>query len=116
MIEKMDKNSVINILRNNFIRSTKAYSIYLRRKTYYNAKRIYNANEIVYHSLNQLLQYDLTDNELGEIINYQFHLENWFIQFQNKEKKILSIEEEFVFEPFEDNIPFPKNFLEIFDI
>ena len=53
---------------------------------------------------------------MQEVINYIFHLEKWFIQFDNEKNKIKDIEETFIFQAFDDHIPFPKNFLKLFNL
>lgn len=101
---------LIQILNNNIFRSQKAYKIYLSNKKYYNAKRIYNANLIIYKTLKKLLKYKFNESEIESITNYIFHLEVWFLQFEDLELKIKNIDDVFIFNPYEDHFPFPKDF------
>ena len=112
----MDKRIKLKFIYHNMTRSNRAYQMYKNKSTYYNACHIYNANKIIYDSLNQLLIDDLSEKELQEVINYIFHLEKWFIQFDNEKNKIKDIEETFIFQAFDDHIPFPKNFFKIFNL
>ena len=92
----MDKRIKLKFIYHNMTRSNRAYQMYKNKPTYYNACHIYNANKIIY--------------------DYIFHLEKWFIQFDNEKNKIKDIEETFIFQAFDDHIPFPKNFLKIFNL
>lgn len=102
------------ILKNNIKRSEIAYQVYSRNKNYHNALHIFHANEIIYDKLNNLLkEQDLSESFLELIINYLFHLEDWFLQFSILELEIVKPEQDFSFLPLEDNIPYPANFLEV---
>ena len=101
----MDKRIKLKFIYHNMTRSNRAYQMYKNKPTYYNACHI-----------NQLLIDDLTEEQLQEVINYIFHLEKWFIQFDNEKNKIKDIEETFIFQAFDDHIPFPKNFFKIFNL
>ena len=105
----MDKRIKLKFIYHNMTRSNRAYQMYKN-------KPIYNANKLIYDSINQLLIDDLTEEQLQEVINYIFHLEKWFIQFDNEKNKIKDIEETFIFQAFDDHIPFPKNFFKIFNL
>lgn len=110
-LKVMGKNELLHNIENNYLRSQNAYKIYKKNPTYYNAKLIYNSNQNLYVSLNELLKFKLEDETKNEVFNYIFHLEHWFLQFEEHEKKIKSIETEFVFKSFKDYIPFPNNFI-----
>lgn len=107
----MNKEVIQKYILNNIERTNQAYQIYKNKPTYYNANHIYNANKNIYDALNQLLTFDLEKKELQDIITYILHLEKWFIQFDKEKSKIQDIEDNFVFQAFEDHIPFPKHFL-----
>ena len=79
----MDKRIKLKFIYHNMTRSNRAYQMYKNKPTYYNACHIYNANKIIYDSINQLLIDDLTEEH---------------------------------FQAFDDHIPFPKNFLKIFNL
>lgn len=110
------KNNILITIQNNIYRSQKAYDIYKKNTSYYNAKLIYNANKNIYSHLLELLEMKISNVELAEVVNYLFHLERWFLQFEELEKKTERIEDNFIFDPFPDHIPFPVNFFKTFDL
>lgn len=102
--------SIKNLL-NAIERSENAYKMYLDEKKYFQAIRIFNSNKLVYSILESML---IEDNGLNkkEIINYIFHLDDWFSQFNElKISSSIGLNETFVFERIEGMIPFPINFI-----
>ena len=92
-------------------RSQFAYQEYLKGKKYYQAKRIFNANKELLELLKEF-QF-VCDSDLLEIVySYIFHLEDWFLQFEEKEKQVTNLEEEFVFFRFDNSFSFPSEFYE----
>lgn len=101
-----------NNLKRAIIRSTKAYQLYLSNKYYYQALRIYHANQIVYVLLNEY--YNICDEvDMEHVLNYIFHLEDWFEQFKQLQKTNPNLKECFVFERFADSPAFPSDFLNL---
>jgi hypothetical protein len=87
-----------------------AYEEYILHRNYITARRIYSANQEVYEFLRELL-YSTENVELSSIIQYMFHLEDWFAQFENKvERDIPELEDKFVFERLNGAMAFPKDF------
>lgn len=100
-------------LINNIQRSQLAYELYSKCPNYHHAMHIFRANEEVYSCLNKLLQLEVMNREMSEkFFNYLFHLEDWFLQFSILEKHVENIEEKFSFEPLQNNIAYPSDFLE----
>jgi hypothetical protein len=90
-------------------RSQFAYNEYVKRKKYYQAKRIFNANEELLALLKEF-QF-LCDPELLEcVFKYICHLDDWFLQFKEAERKIENITDEFVFTRLEYSFKFPNDF------
>lgn len=87
------------------IRSEKAYRYYLKDKLYFQALRIYKANEILYNLL-QEYQLNCSNEEQEKICNYIFHLEDWMLQFEDNKIKVKSPIEIFIFERWKESIPF----------
>jgi len=99
--------TIINKLLRALERSEKAYSLYLQDKKYFQALRIFNANKIIYELLNEYIFICDKDN-VSETIEYIFHLEDWFNQFESeKSHGLYSV---FVFQRLEGSIAFPKKF------
>jgi hypothetical protein len=93
-------------------RSQLAYGFYSNNKLYYNALKIYKANQEIYDLLNKYIY--ICDNEILDVIlSYIFHLEDWFEQFKDLELKISKLDEQFVFIRFEDSPAFPKKILDL---
>ena len=95
-------------------RSNKAYTYYLKNKKYYQAKRIYKANEIVYNLLGEYL-FIADKSYHDDIIDYIFHLEDWFEQFsvhENLLKDSLNLDSHFSFIRKEESPSFPKQFVD----
>lgn len=104
ILKEMDK-----YLTNLLIRTNKAYNKYKNNPTYYNAKHIYHSNILIYNYLNELIKND-SEIPLNETIDYIFHLEDWFLLFENEEKKVTDFEQTFIFNSFNDSIPYPNFF------
>lgn len=100
------------ILKNNIKRSEIAYQLYCKNKNYHHALHIFYANEVIYDELSVLLEKETSDSLLELIVNYLFHLEDWFLQFSKLEQRVESPQQEFLFLPLEKNIPYPSKFLE----
>ena len=91
-------------------RAQMAYEEYLKHRNYLTARRIYSANQEVYELLRELL-YSVESVALSATIQYIFHLEDWFAQFESKvESGLPELEDEFVFERVEGGMAFPKDF------
>lgn len=88
-------------------RSEKAYKLYLSNKLYFQALRIYKANQIVYRLL-QDYQLICNSDEQEYVCNYIFHLEDWMLQFKHAELKVKNPTEVFIFERWEGAVPFQK--------
>jgi hypothetical protein len=93
-------------------RSQLAYGFYSRNKLYYNALRIYKANQVVYDLLNIYI-YECDEDDLDIVTSYIFHLEDWFEQFKVLELTIIKLDDEFIFIRFDDSPAFPKRILDI---
>ena len=94
-------------------RSNRAYMYYLEDQKYFQAKRIFKANEVVYELLNGYL-FEIEDNSHKDIIDFIFHLEDWFEQFKEHEfllKETLNLDTVFVFKRKEKSPAFPSNFI-----
>jgi len=104
--------SVKKKLRRAIDRSQAAYGLYITDKKYYQALRIKKANEKVYELLESFL-YVCEDQELEVIHQYLFHLEDWFEQFEDLEKKQIQLDSEFVFTRFDASPEFPKTIVNI---
>lgn len=94
------------------IRSEKAYHYYSQDKKYFQALRIYYANQIIYELLNKYI-YKCKEEHMDQVTEYLFHLEDWFAQFEKEMIEIDNLDQEFVFHRFENSIPFPKDFKKI---
>lgn len=90
------------------LRSEHAYTSYLEHRQYVQALRIYKANQEVYTLLTEYL-YSCEEQLIAEVIQYLFHLEDWFEQFHAAQvgKKL---EDLFVFQRLENGIAYPKGF------
>lgn len=89
-------------------RSQKAYELYREKKYFYQALRIYKANQEIYWML--MNSADLWNDAIKDIIiEYIFHLEDWFEQFERlRDKNEPALIDVFVFNRLEDSMPFPK--------
>lgn len=92
-------------------RSEKAYELYLGKKLYYQALRIFKANEMVYELLNEFI-YECEEPYLDDVFIYIFHLEDWFESFRLLEKSKPALEDSFVFERLKESPAFPSGFID----
>ena len=90
-------------------RSEKAYSHYGEEKRYYQALRIKNANVEIYDLLCTLL-YQCEEEEVEFVMDYIFHLEDWFHQFEDLEKSNPKLDSPFIFSRFNKAFPYPRDF------
>lgn len=82
---------------------------------YYQALRIYKANEEVYRLLKEFM-YESDIKYEKELINYMFHIEDWSEQFNNTViKQKPEHEDIFVFERLLNSIEYPKGICEIIE-
>ena len=91
-------------------RSEKAYELYAKEKLFFQALRIYKANEIVYKLL-QEYQLSCSKEELDNICLFIYHLEDWMLQFETSKQEIKFLNDTFVFERWNGAIPYPKEFI-----
>jgi hypothetical protein len=105
----MDRQTLLLKTTFNIERSQRAYSLYCVNKNYVQALRIFRANIEIYNLLISNCEVWLQPQP---IIDYLFHLEDWFEQFKNLEKNMSpKLEDEFIFERIDTSIPFPKDIL-----
>jgi hypothetical protein len=102
------KNKILRAI----IRSENAYYFYSQDKKYFQALRIYYANQIIYKLLNEYI-YECEEIQMEQVTEYLFHLEDWFAQFEKEMIKIDNLNQEFVFYRFDNSIAFPKDFKKI---
>lgn len=92
-------------------RSQQAYQYYINDKKYYQALRIRNANLDIYELLTT--KASLWERDMQNIIiQYIFHLEDWFEQFSLLEKTNPGLTDSFIFERLDGSLPFPKEIIE----
>ena len=104
---------MLHNLINNMQRAEVAYQKYKICPNYHHAKHIYHANKTIYEELNKLLSQPANFSyDIKQVIDYIFHLEDWFLQFEKLEGSIEDLEQEFIFMPFKSFISFPQNFKE----
>lgn len=91
-------------------RSEFAHVEYKKNKKYFQALRIYKANQLVYQLLEEYL-YVCEKEDIEEVCKYLFHLEDWSNQFQYEtQNKNIELSKEFVFQRLAFSIPYPKDF------
>jgi len=93
------------------MRSNEAYKLYKDEKKYYQAKRIYKANQELYTCLLDYLY--LSPRNKQETLSFLFHLEDWFEQLKEHKVKLgsdLNLNSEFVFSRLDNSPIFPINF------
>jgi hypothetical protein len=103
-------NSLSNLIKA-IERSELAYQLYQNDKKYFQAIRIYNANKMIYCILESIL---IEENSLDKkmIINYIFHLDDWFSQFnETVASRKFALNEKFIFERIGGMFPFPKDYV-----
>jgi hypothetical protein len=109
-LKEMDKGILLSKIIFNHERSKRAYNLYFANKNYAQALRIFKANVEIY---NLIISNCEVWSQTEPIIDYLFHLEDWFEQFKNLEKTISpKLEDKFVFERMDTYIPFPKDILQ----
>ncbi|MCX2719870.1 hypothetical protein [Lentiprolixibacter aurantiacus] len=104
----MNNSELINAIR----RSNMAYKAYSKEKYYYQALRIRSINKVIYTLLEdlQLKTDDIYQN--NRIVDYIFHLEDWFAQFEDLENRLKpTLDTEFVFERLTNSFSYPKEFI-----
>src|SRR5687767_46628 len=88
--------------------SHEAYSRYLADKIYLHAEKIREANQKIFSLLttsSSLIPADLAD----DIVILLGHYQGWFNQFREHQKRTRpALNDEFVFYPAENHVPFPK--------
>lgn len=93
-------------------RSQLAYDLYKKEKKYYQALRIYKANKAVYSLLIENGHF-WKDVPANSIMEYIFHLEDWFEQFDHlTSSSVLGLEDKFVFNRFEHSPPFSNKIID----
>lgn len=91
-------------------RTQLAFDRYVGNCFYYDALKIFKANERIYEILNEFIY--LCDEDLYiNVVEYIFHLEDWFEQFKELEKTNPKLENKFVFNRFIGSPAFPKDIL-----
>lgn len=105
------KGMIKTELKRNILRSQRAYELYKENRKFLCALRIYKSNKRIYQLLEKLLC-TLDEEIKNDVINYIFHLEDWFEQFEcERELKKPKLADDFVFERYEFSIPYPIDFL-----
>lgn len=91
------------------LRTESAYKYYKEQRLYHQALRIYKANEQVY---DMLLRFYLkcSDDMIPDVLEYIFHLEDWFEQFDQLKKTTKNLDDEFIFERLQFGIGYPSKF------
>jgi len=92
-------------------RSQQAYQYYINDKKYYQALRILKANICIYELLTANASLWKGDMQ-NVIIQYIFHLEDWFEQFRQLEKTRPGLTDSFIFERLDGSPSFPKEIIE----
>ncbi len=103
----------INAIIFHIERAQEAYQLYLQGRKYYQALRIYKANQNIYFLINENAHFWIHADK-SAIINFLFHLEDWFEQFNLLVTlKSPELKDEFIFDRFENSPAFPKNIIDI---
>lgn len=104
-------NEIIQKILFNLDRSKTAYTLYVPGKKYYQALRIYKANQSIYALL---LSHAYLWQDTKEImLTYLFHLEDWFEQFEEEVRsKKPNLNSHFVFNRLEESPAFPVGIYE----
>lgn len=99
-------NEIIEKILFNLERSSTAYKLYNSGNKYYQALRIYKANQTIY---TLLISHTHLWQDINEImITYLFHLEDWFEQFDEEvSNKKPNLNSHFVFMRLEDSPAYP---------
>lgn len=104
-------NEIIQKILFNMERSEAAYKLYVPGKKYYQALRIYKANQTIY---SLLITHSHLLNDIKEMVmTYLFHLEDWFEQFEQEVRiKQPRLNTHFVFKRLESSPAFPLGIYE----
>lgn len=104
-------NEIIQKILFNMERSEAAYKLYVPGKKYYQALRIYKANQTIY---SLLITHSHLLNDIKEMVmTYLFHLEDWFEQFEEEVRnKKPNLNSHFVFNRLEESPAFPVGIYE----
>lgn len=100
------KNKILRSIQ----RSTAAYELYKEDKMYYQALRIFKANQMVYELLNEFALV-CEESIANDVHHYIFHLEDWFEKFNHSVTSSLQLEDVFAFERLKNSIAFPSDFV-----
>ena len=88
--------------------SREAYTKYLADKIYLHAEKIREANQKIFSLLTTNSSFIPADLE-DDIVILLSHYQGWFNQFREHQKKTRpALNDEFVFYPAENHVPFPK--------
>jgi len=105
-------NAIIKELVFQSRRANKAYELYKIEKYYHQALRIYYANRKIYKLLVENAKL-WNDSVAKEVIEFIFHLEDWFIQFHLLAKELKpGLEDVFVFAKLEHSFSYPKGIID----
>lgn len=111
-METTNKNNEILLkLKVSLTRTNEAYKLYHNSgRKFLFAMRIYKANIKIYEILEDFLVC-CDESQFQDVINYIFHLDDWFFQFEQLKKSNPKIDDEFVFERASGAIPYPSKFV-----
>lgn len=108
----MEREILLKKIMFNFVRSQKAYVYYCNDRNYLQALRIFRANNEIYNLLTS--NCDVWLQSLP-IIDYLFHLEDWFEQFKILENTVCpKLEDVFIFKRIDTAMEYPKDIIEHF--
>ena len=97
-------------LKNNIVRTQKAYELYKRETIYLCALRIYSSNKKIYNLLEDFLKV-CDSNILEDVVIYLFHLDDWFNQFEETKRKLKpGLEDIFICDALNVSVRYPKDF------
>lgn len=91
-------------------RSERAYQGYVEDRRYFQAARIYYANLVVYQLLEAYLLV-CPEEEVDQVCDYIYHLEDWIAQFECSQGDVAVPTEKFVFHRWEGAVAFPNAFV-----
>lgn len=112
ILKEMVRKTLLLKISFNLERSQRAYRLYCENKNYAQALRIFKANVEIYNII--IINCEAW-SQTQPIIDYIFHLEDWFEQFKNLEQEMSpKLEDKFIFERLDCYIPFPKDILQHF--
>lgn len=90
-------------------RSERAYALYVEKKLFFQALRIYKANRKVYALLEKFM-FECEEQYLPEIFQYLFHLEDWFESFHAAQGIQPALDDLFVFKSLPGTPKYPSDF------